>query len=425
MRTPDVVIVGAGAAGVGAGLELQAHGIPFVVLEASDRVGGRAFTDRTSLPHHWDRGCHWLHCADVNPLVGWADRLGARYLRQQRIDHFLIWTAGGWADADMRQAARASLLAAFDAIYEAAGRGEDLPVSQVVPEAGSWAPAVRYILQLMASEDPELVSASGYGEYEDTDVNWPVSSGYGDLIERMAAGLPVRPGCRVCAVEQGPEGVRVETADGTVDARAAILTASTNVLLSGRIAISPGPARDLLDLIQDVPCGSYEKVAIAFRQLPVQDPGKLFCMIDAGGRSSPLDFQIAPAGQPMMIAHMAGSHARDLVAAGRSAMVSFAMERLVLAFGADVRKLVVSAATTSWQEDPFVLGGYSYTRPGRIDHRRRMIDADTGNVAFAGEAFSRQWQATAHGAYQSGRDAASRIVEMLGAGGLSRRASDA
>ena len=73
---PDVVIVGAGAAGVGAGLELQARGVPFVILEAADRVGGRAFTDRASLPGPWDQGCHWFHCADVNPLVAWADRLG-------------------------------------------------------------------------------------------------------------------------------------------------------------------------------------------------------------------------------------------------------------------------------------------------------------------------------------------------------------
>jgi monoamine oxidase len=74
---PDVVIVGAGAAGVGAGMELTKRGVPFVILEASDRVGGRAHTDKTSLPYAWDKGCHWLHCADVNPLVAEADRVGA------------------------------------------------------------------------------------------------------------------------------------------------------------------------------------------------------------------------------------------------------------------------------------------------------------------------------------------------------------
>ena len=50
MTNPDVVIVGAGAAGIGAGLELQARGVPFVILEAANRIGGRAFTDTASLP---------------------------------------------------------------------------------------------------------------------------------------------------------------------------------------------------------------------------------------------------------------------------------------------------------------------------------------------------------------------------------------
>ena len=56
--TVDVVIVGAGAAGIGAGLELRDRGISCVILEAAERVGGRAFTDKTSLPYLWDQGCH-------------------------------------------------------------------------------------------------------------------------------------------------------------------------------------------------------------------------------------------------------------------------------------------------------------------------------------------------------------------------------
>jgi monoamine oxidase len=73
---PEVVIVGAGAAGIGAGLALSRLGVPFVILEAKDRVGGRAHTDGTSLGHLWDRGCHWFHSADRNPLRAIADRLG-------------------------------------------------------------------------------------------------------------------------------------------------------------------------------------------------------------------------------------------------------------------------------------------------------------------------------------------------------------
>ena len=413
MSNPDVIVVGAGFAGIGAGLELQARGIPFVVLEAADRIGGRAHTDRTSLPEPWDHGCHWLHCADVNPLVAWADRLGARYMRQERFDHFRIWSGGGWADAGARAEDGAALAAAFAAIYEAGGRGEDVPVADVLPDAGRWAPAVRHILQLLASEDPELVSAAGYADYDDTEVNWPVITGLGDLAGRMGDGLPVRLGTAVTAIEQRRDGVTVRTARGAIEARAAIVTVSTNVLRCGAIAFGPGPARELLELVDDVPCGAYEKVAIALRQSPVEGAGTLFCMVDMGDGSVPLDFQVAPSESPLMIAHMGGGMARELAAEGAPAMTAFAVERLAAAFGSAVRGQIVSTAVTGWQENPFVMGAYSYARPGCAAGRRAMMEADTGTVAFAGEAFSRRWQATAHGAYQSGRDVAARLCRTM------------
>ena len=94
MSAYDIVIVGAGAAGIGAALELNNSGASFIVLEAADRVGGRAYTDKATLQIPWDQGCHWLHSGDVNPLVQWADQLGASYAKEERIDHFTIWQDG-------------------------------------------------------------------------------------------------------------------------------------------------------------------------------------------------------------------------------------------------------------------------------------------------------------------------------------------
>lgn len=409
--TVDVVIVGAGAAGIGAGLELAERGVSCVILEAAERVGGRAFTDETSLPYRWDHGCHWLHCADVNPLVAWADRLGASYLSEIRSNHFAIWSGSEWLDDETAAVARSHTVAAFAAV-EAFGESEaDRAISDVIPDAGRWSAPVRHILSLMASEDPERVSAKGYADYEDTGVNWPVISGYGNLVARMAAGLPVRLGVAVTGIDQQAGRVRIQTTQGTLDARAVVVTASTNVLLSGAIRFGAGPARDILkDFVGDVPCGAYEKVAIALRRKIVADERKLFCMIDPGDGSSPVDFQIVSSGEPVMIAHMAGDLARGLAAEGRDAMADFAVERLALAFGYDVRKEIVACGATGWGANPFVRGGYSYARPGAADRRQELIAADTGNVAFAGEALSRQWQATAHGAYQSGRDVAARLA---------------
>ena len=412
MAEPEVVVVGAGAAGIGAGLELSERGVPFVILEASKRVGGRAYTDKASLPAPWDQGCHWLHCADVNPLVAWADQLGSTYVKEKRGRNYAIWTKDRFARADELDEARRSTLAAHAAIDASARQKRDVPLSDVLPDAGRWGAGVRSLLQALAGDDPERVSTVGYADYADTDVNWPVFSGYGDLIAKMAAGLPVRLATPVAAIDGKAGTVKVETNGGTIEAKAAIVTASTNVLRSGAIRFAPGVASAVLDRIADVPCGAYEKVAFALRRLPCEVRGKLFCTIDPDG-SPAVDFQIMASDPPLMIAHMAGTVARDLHARGRQAMIAFAADRLALAFGGEIRQDIVGVATTDWTANPFVQGSYSHARPGTAHRRHEMIAMNDGNVVFAGEAFSAHWQATAHGAYQSGRDVAGRLAGFL------------
>ncbi|MEB8387736.1 FAD-dependent oxidoreductase [Rhodobacteraceae bacterium KMM 6894] len=81
MSDAGIVIVDAGAAGIGAGLECQARGVSYLIVEASNRVGGRAHTATAGLERAWDLGCHWMHAASQNPLVRYADHLGARYAK--------------------------------------------------------------------------------------------------------------------------------------------------------------------------------------------------------------------------------------------------------------------------------------------------------------------------------------------------------
>jgi monoamine oxidase len=75
----DVAVIGAGAAGLAAGLTLQISGRSFIVLEARDRIGGRAWTDTATLGLPFDCGAHWLHAAAQNPFTRIADRLGFAY----------------------------------------------------------------------------------------------------------------------------------------------------------------------------------------------------------------------------------------------------------------------------------------------------------------------------------------------------------
>jgi len=66
---PDILVIGAGAAGIAAARELRALGSACVVLEAAARVGGRAFTEAATLGAPFDHGASWLHQAGDNPRV--------------------------------------------------------------------------------------------------------------------------------------------------------------------------------------------------------------------------------------------------------------------------------------------------------------------------------------------------------------------
>ena len=413
MTNPEIVIVGAGAAGIGAGLELAARGVPFVILEAMNRVGGRACTDRTSLPYAWDRGCHWLHNAMDNPLVPVAEAAGADIDRGFTWENRGIWAKGVWLDLAARRAAQDAIEDAFRAIDRAGARGLDVPIADILPDAGAWAPLITHLLQLVDSADPWENSAQGSADNDDSVDNWPVRSGYGAVIAGMAKDLPVRLSTPVTKIEQQAKGVRLTTAQGTLEAKAAIVTASTNVLTSGAIGFSNGPAKDLLDHVAEVPCGAYEKIAIAFDRSPFVEYGyqNATIMDPAGG--APLFLQLAHFGAPLAVVELGGSHARELRTAGEAATLEFALEKLTQAFGADIRKSVIAATMTHWSAEPFVRGAYSYVKPGARQRRQDMITADTGTLAFAGEAFSATGQATAHGAYLSGRDVAAKIAERL------------
>ncbi|MFX0541802.1 flavin monoamine oxidase family protein [Roseovarius sp. S4756] len=411
MDRHDIIIVGAGAAGIGAALECAARGIPYIVLEAADRVGGRACTAAAGLPTPWDHGCHWLHCADENPLVAWADKVGARYAKQATLsDAFSVWAGGAFLDAEGVRACDDAVNRAFEAVHTA---GRDTAIPDVLPDAGRWTPTVRLILALMAGDDAEDVSASAYADYRDTDHNWPVLSGYGALVTAMAEGLNIRTGLPVRAVHQRTDGATVVTDEGEMDAAGVIVTASTNVLARGGIHFSDGPAADLAFALDRVPCGVYEKVAFAMDAIPEELAQTRFLTVQRDRDGMATNFQVVQGDAPMMLCHMAGKKAHALVMAGPDAMTDYAQSALVQVFGADITGRIIGSATTNWTNDPLVLGSYSHARPGSANFRREMIAQDTGRVAFAGEAFSPQWQATAHGAYASGRDTAAQMAAKI------------
>lgn len=429
-RELDAIVVGAGAAGLAAGARLHQAGVRVAVLEAAPRIGGRAFTDTESFGVPWDRGCHWLHSASVNPLRALADELGVAYAvrgsRQARATHL----GRRWADEDEREAAWAAIHDAFAAIKRAGDAGLDVPASVVADLTPPWGRLARHWIGLMSAAEPEALSTLDFAAYDDTGENYPVEKGYGALIAAVAAhqapDLEVTCGCPVTRIDWSGRAVAVETPRGTAKAQAVIVAVPTSVVAKGALAFAPALPADLVDAFAALPLGAAEKVVFRFdRDLfgPAGlgtgqagfEPTTYFDTLDLDDAARrPINFTLNPFGHPMAIGQLAGENAARLVAAGPEAMVDFGRAALVDAFGSDIGQRIIGAATTGWVADPFIGGGYSCALPGKAHLRARLSQVLGERVFFAGEAVSARAYSTAHGAHQTGLAAADAVLERLG-----------
>lgn len=402
----DVVILGAGAAGIGAGLRLARSGASFVLLEGRARIGGRTLTVTREAP--LDIGAAWLHSGDRNVLTALAeangfevDRTPAPWQRQT--------LAPGLSAAE--QAAFGEAFRRFEQRIETeAERDGDKPASAYLEPGGRWNAMLSAVFTYISGAELERIDARDYARYEDTGVNWRVREGYGALVAALGAGLPVRLETEVRAVDHGGARVRIDTSRGAVDARAVIITLPTSRL--GALVFRP----DLYakrEAALALPLGAAEKVHFALAQ-PEEFPvdGRLFARTDAADTGA---YHLRPLGRPLIEAYFGGALARALAEAGPGAMADFASEELARVLGSHFPQRLTLLAASGWATDPFALGSYSYATPGNAEARSVLAAPHDGRLFFAGEACSRARYSTVHGAFETGEAAAEAALKVLGA----------
>ncbi|QGZ96122.1 flavin monoamine oxidase family protein [Terricaulis silvestris] len=398
----DVVVVGAGAAGIAAGRRLAKAGVSFVLLEARNRVGGRAHTIQRE--QALDLGCGWLHSADRNPMVALAeasgftvDRTPAPWTRQS--GHV------GVTDAELEDFRKT--FAVFENRIDA--EAEKMPpvaASAYLESGNRWNPMLHAIFSYISGATLECIDARDYARYEDTGQNWRVREGYGAVFAALGAELPVVLDARVTGVESGA-GVRLQTSRGVVEARGAIITVPTSILHT--IAFAP-EMQEKLEAAAGLPLGTAEKVFFALAE-PEEFPvdGHLFPRFDTADMGS---YHLRPSGKPVVESYFGGDLARGLAEAGADAMVAYAKEELASLLGSSFPARLTTLASSAWAVDPLAMGSYSYAKPGCAE-MRAVLAAPREPLFFAGEACSKHRYSTAHGAFETGHEAAEQVLVFL------------
>lgn len=407
----DVVVVGAGAAGVGAGRILADEGARFVILEARDRIGGRAWTVDSGQGYAIDLGCEWLHGAPENPLIPLARALGVE------VDEYGQYWADEWNTAKLGAATYAEFQQIVDGVFAqaealAAAGGPDRALAELLAADNPWRPATEAICGWMTGGRLDQVSAVDIGKNTDPKVNWRLPGGYGALIQTLAEGLPLRLSTPVTRIDWRGGGIAVETAAGRLTAGQVIVTLPSNVIAAGAVDFQPALPPEKLQAAADLPLGADLKLFLAVEGQPFGPPRdqqlpSRYDRVDCGF------MHIHPFGRPVAEAYFGGDLARDLEAAGLAAMTDFAEQELAFNFGSAVRGQLRPIAASGWMADPLAGGAYSYARPGAAAARRRLAAPLDGRLFFAGEATSSDDFATAHGAWLTGRAAAQAALAAL------------
>jgi len=401
----DVIIIGAGAAGLAAARRLQDKSATFRLLEAKGHIGGRAVTDTTTLGAPIDLGCHWLHSPALNPLTPLADRYGF-HVKQSAEDFHVAQGGRLLAGAELAECL-AYIEHCFDKIAALGDGDHDCVVSELFPFQGKWHDLFESAFAAKQGMFTAESSALDFARYVWEGDDLPVLDGLGALIARHAQGLPVGLNTPATRIDWGGvSGVSVETPRGTLEARTAILTISTGVLAGEAIRFIPSLPDWKRQAIDDLPMGSCNKVALGFTRNVFGDLSDVMLMPDLGPGQS-VELVMREGGRDIVTALFNGPAAKELAALGAQANADYALSVLAGIFGNDVKQHVTARLVfADWDHDPYVRGCYAAALPGRFFARAELARPVEDRLFFAGEATHDRFVGDVHGAHLRGEAAA-------------------
>ncbi len=414
----DVVVVGAGAAGIAATRALKSAGLSVVCIEASNRVGGRAHTDTEIFGVPFDVGAHWMHTEHANALKapGLALGLDLYAAPDNAVTYGLEDDAVLWDEVDeihsaIKEAAR------IDAEIEAStGIPTDRSLADIWHNKRHWSFTAAMTFALSIARDLPDTSLRDISAWEGGD-DWFCREGFGHLIACTARGLPIKLATPVTEIKSLTEGVQITTATGKIKARTVVVTVSVGVLAEDIIHFDPPLESDRRSALELITMGDYNHAGLLFRPgaLPVQPDTWLTYHLepDAKGVARGGGFLCDISNTGLTSFESSGSFSKDLQDAGSDSAIEHALETLVGFFGTTIRKAFIKGHATAWRNEPYVRGSYAGARPGGHDKRAVLRQSHAERVHFAGEATHPNQQCSVSGAHLEGLRAAEDVLAQL------------
>ena len=419
MQEADVVIIGAGAAGLAAARELSVAGRKVIVLEARDRIGGRINT-------HFDR---------------WPIELGAEFVHGQPPETFAIAKRAHlklqdvpnvhWHFHDGVVTKSGEFWSKVEAVMEemTGYKGADESFAAFLDQyqrkidiKDIRSIATLYVEGFHAAH-ADRISVHGLNKTNeaaseiDDEKQFRVENGYVRIAQALhdeAVGAEFYFGATVAEVNWKRDEVHLlTTASQRFKARRLLVTLPLSLLQGGpNQSVRFVPALTEKQVAADkLAMGHVIKVMLRFRE-PFWENDLTF--IHAPSELVPTWWTQTPEPAPLLAGWAGGTRAEQLSGESDDALLDHALAALTHVFGVSKALLEDSLAefyTHNWQRDPLAAGAYSYIPVGGVDAQEELARPVEETLFFAGEATNAQGHhGTVHGALASGIRAAREIL---------------
>lgn len=426
----NIIVVGAGAAGLSAARKLYDIGYTVTVLEGRGRIGGRVWTDYSFATHPIECGAEIIHGENVitwelmkTQNINALPKLrGKNYIHTER--GFRAW----YKSANLRQATQLEYFRDYAISGWVSNERRDLNVKDALQ---LWAKHKKVPIteetwklmnNLLASEegvDLDMMSSQALSErtYEgDGDKNFRVDQGYSELFNRFASGLNLHLECTVTSInwnQKDGSRIIVQCAnEKTFTGDKIVITLPVALLRKETVSFSPPLVAEKLDAINNIGTNNVVKTILKF--------SKPFWPSDMNSMVSTLDSKLfwrpgksRKNEEPILTALTGGAVADALVDLSEDEIIERALKDLTIIFGPVVRESYLKGKAIVWGADPYAQMGYSFDTVGNTNARAILAKQIDGVLFFAGEATHVTRPQTVHGAIESGYRVAQEIISSL------------
>ena len=415
----EVIIVGAGIAGISAAKILDNNNISNIVIEANNRVGGRAKKAPESFGHWFDLGCSYLHEGEINPFRAVAKSLNVP------IDHkngdifsiektkYLLGEKPFLLNQNKKvKKSYNSFLVKLNFYKENVG---DNPLSSCLNINDPNYPILFDYLTGLNGIEANLVSARDFASVNEGK-DLIIESGLANMIDKWATGINVILNDQVKQINWGKKQIEIYTKSKKYVCKSVLLTVSNGILANEDIAFIPKLPDYKIQAIHNLPMGILNKIGVLFEEGTFKDnqlgwyvvtPDKYHNKI-----SEIFSFEIRKKEKEHMIFFFGGKKGSDIENYPKKYYKKI-IEFIKKQFGDNIEKNIIKLIHSSWGKDPYSKGAYSYALPGHNFERDLLKKTLDKKVYFAGEATINKTYGTCHGAYISGNYAANKIINDL------------